>query len=492
MGFVSELEALFHPGGNPEAILAAAAATHSLASGLRETAKSLDSAAADMEESWHGIGGGEQETAAAKFQAAWSKFSKAIVDYAGQLDTDAAAIQQQGEALQKLQSQAVKLDWLAGITGAFLIGSIGFAIATGGISAEIEFEMAANEIAVASGVMTEMEMTIANALLMLENTVELATPVAAQFILGAVSDGAAVALAKLEHGQNPLDLSNWQPDDISNLLLGGLVVGAWGLMWNKLEVLAAFQDAHPVLSSMVWNSSGAFAWAVPWEFWIKGQPFDLQTWETVFESSAVSFVSPPFYKGLGKVIPILGRLLNDTGPSFIPEVTKSDIANVSMTLPISVEKLFFITGGPPFQNPSSPAAPAALPGVPAPRLPNPAPVPSVPAHIGGGTHTVQSGDSLYEISARTLGNPNLYPVLQAANPLTVGANGEIVPGQKLLIPVLPPVPKGSTAQVVQPGQSVSDFAGGNLQLEQEIAELNGLKNINLIYPGQVLIVPPAS
>jgi uncharacterized protein YukE/LysM repeat protein len=489
VGFVSELEALLHPGGDPEAIFAAAAATRRLASGLRDSAKSLDSAAADMEKSWHGIGGGEEDTAAAKFQAAWKRFSTAIVEYAGQLDTAAAHIHQQGEALQQLQSQATKLDWLLGATAA---GGLVMTFFTFGISDATAEAMAATDIAVAAGVMAEMDGMIVNSLLVLDEVMSAATTVASQFMLGATADGASLVLEKIEHGQNPFSLASWTPDDASNILLGGLVSGFEGLAWNKLGPLAAFQDAHPVLGSAIWNASAAFSWAVPWEFWIKGQPFDASTWETIFESTAVSFASAPGYKMLGRVIPALGRVLNDDGPSVLPGVTKSDISNNAITIPVSGEKLFFITGGPPFRIPSSPPAGAALPGVPLPQLPKGTPVPPVPAHIGGGTETVKPGDSLYDISARTLGNPNLYPVLQAANPLTVGPNGEIVPGQKLLVPVLPLLPPGSTAQVVQPGQCLSDFAGGNLQLEQQIAELNGLSVSSTIYPGQVLIVPPGS
>ena len=489
MGFVSELEALLHPGGEPDAIFAAAAATRRLAGGLRDSVTSLDSAAADMEKSWHGIGGGEEETAAAKFQATWKKFSNAIVEYAGQLDTAAAHIQQQGEALQQLQSQATKLDWLLGATA---VGGLVMTVFTFGISDATAEAMATTDIAVAAGVMTEMDGMIANSLLVLDEVMSAATTVASQFMLGATADGAALVLEKIEHHQNPFSMTSWTPDDASNILLGGLVSGFEGLAWNKLGPLAAFQDAHPVLGSAIWNASAAFSWAVPWEFWIKGQPFDAKTWETVFESTAVSFASAPAYKMLGNVIPALGRVLNDDGPSVLPGVTKSDISNNAITIPVSGEKLFFITGGPPFTVPSSPAAGATLPGVPVPQLPKGTPAPPVPAHIGGGTETVKPGDNLYDISARTLGNPNLYPVLQAANPLTVGPNGEIVPGQKLLVPVLPPVPSGSTAQVVQPGQSLSDFAGGDRQMEQQIAELNGLSVSSTIYPGQVLILPPGS
>jgi uncharacterized protein YukE len=490
MGFLSELEALLHPGGDPDAIFAAAAATHALANGLRDSAKSLDGDAAEIEKAWHGIGDGADETTAAKYQAAWKSFSNAIVEYAGHLDNEADTIHKQGEALQILQSQAVKLDWIAGLTaGAFVLGAVTLGIFD--IGAAAEFEMAANEIAVAAGVMTEMEAMIANGLIVLDSVLDAAAGLAANFVLGAFADGTALVLEKIEDHQNPLSLTSWTPDDVSNVILGGLVSGAAGVAFNKVGALVAFREAHPLLATATWNSSTAFAWAVPWEFVFKGEPFDLQTWESIFESAAVSFASAPFYKGLGKVIPALGRVLSDDGPTGLPGVTKADVADNLISIPITGEKLFFITGEPPFKIHSSPAAPTALPGVPVPQALNGTPVRPIPPHIGGGTETVKSGDNLYDISSRTLGNPNLYPVLQAANPLMVGPNGEIVPGQKLLIPVLPPVPKGSTAQVVQPGQSLSDFAGGDPKIEQQIAELNGLKNENLIFPGQVLIVPPA-
>jgi membrane-bound lytic murein transglycosylase D len=121
------------------------------------------------------------------------------------------------------------------------------------------------------------------------------------------------------------------------------------------------------------------------------------------------------------------------------------------------------------------------------------PVPQVsPPHVGGGTVTVRPGDSLYQIAGQRLGNPNLYPVIQAANPQAVGPDGRIVPGQVLRIPQLPVLPPGSTAQVVQPGESVWEIAGGDPALAGRIAELNHLEDPSLVQPGQVLIIPPAA
>jgi nucleoid-associated protein YgaU len=56
---------------------------------------------------------------------------------------------------------------------------------------------------------------------------------------------------------------------------------------------------------------------------------------------------------------------------------------------------------------------------------------------GDGTYTVRPGDNLYDIAGRKLGDPNLWPEIQAANPQLVSAAGTpIYPGQVLRIPRL--------------------------------------------------------
>lgn len=141
---------------------------------------------------------------------------------------------------------------------------------------------------------------------------------------------------------------------------------------------------------------------------------------------------------------------------------------------------------PPHHTPPSPPAPPNPPAPPAP----PTPPPSAP--IGGGSVTVQPGDSLYQIAGRELGNPNLYPLIEAANPGAIGPNGLIMPGQVLHIPQLPAPPAHSTTQVVQPGQDLWEIAGGNPALVDQIAALNHLSDPNLIEVGQVLIIPASA
>lgn len=147
---------------------------------------------------------------------------------------------------------------------------------------------------------------------------------------------------------------------------------------------------------------------------------------------------------------------------------------------------------PPPPSRPHPGPPAPGPGTPAPGTPAPHPVPPAPGHhVGGGTVTVQPGDTLWEIAKERLGNPLLWPLIEQANP-QVGPNGLIFPGQKLTIPQIPVPPTGSSVVVVQPGETLWGIADGNEALVQEIAEINQLTDPSLIFIGQTLVVPPVS
>jgi lysozyme len=120
--------------------------------------------------------------------------------------------------------------------------------------------------------------------------------------------------------------------------------------------------------------------------------------------------------------------------------------------------------------------------------------PAPTKHVGGGTVTVKPGDSLYEIAGKRLGNPNLYPLIEAANPGAIGPNGLIHPGQVLHIPQVPAssATSTSTTHVVQSGEDLWEIAGGDPALVQRIAQLNHISDPRLIYPGQSLIIPASA
>jgi hypothetical protein len=71
---------------------------------------------------------------------------------------------------------------------------------------------------------------------------------------------------------------------------------------------------------------------------------------------------------------------------------------------------------------------------------------SVSPSAGDGTYTVRPGDNLYDIAGRKLGDPNLWPEIQAANPQLLPAAGTpIYPGQVLRIPRLHKPTDGSAS-----------------------------------------------
>lgn len=113
MSFLSDVEGIFDPGGDPAAIRAAAAACQTLASSLRGVVSALDSVAVDLERSWKGVAGQEDQSASAAFQKAWSKFSAAIVEYAQGLERTADKLDEIANDIQSADAQAAHLKEMA-------------------------------------------------------------------------------------------------------------------------------------------------------------------------------------------------------------------------------------------------------------------------------------------------------------------------------------------------------------------------------------------
>lgn len=124
-------------------------------------------------------------------------------------------------------------------------------------------------------------------------------------------------------------------------------------------------------------------------------------------------------------------------------------------------------------------------GAPAPQ-PSPQPAPA-PAPAAGGTYRVVSGDTLsgiaskYGVSWQTLQQMNGLP-----DP------NRIYPGQVLKVPgggsSAAPAPSGGGSYTVQPGDTLSGIAAKFGTSWQNLQAINGLPDANKIYPGQVLKV----
>jgi LysM repeat protein len=112
-------------------------------------------------------------------------------------------------------------------------------------------------------------------------------------------------------------------------------------------------------------------------------------------------------------------------------------------------------------------------------------------HVGGGTYTIQPGDNLFDLAQEKYGDGNLWPVIWGANSRVDPDPNLIYPGQVLHIPSIPKPPAGSTAILVQPGQTLSQIANGNPQQLAAIEQANNLTSSSTLDPGQALIIPPA-
>lgn len=101
----------------------------------------------------------------------------------------------------------------------------------------------------------------------------------------------------------------------------------------------------------------------------------------------------------------------------------------------------------------------------------------------GGTHVVQSGETLFAIGV-LYGVP--YQQIMEANEL----DSEIIfVGQELFIPVPATPGPGAAVHYVQPGESVFSIAELYGITPTELADANSLEDWNRIFVGQELVIP---
>lgn len=114
--------------------------------------------------------------------------------------------------------------------------------------------------------------------------------------------------------------------------------------------------------------------------------------------------------------------------------------------------------------------------LPGSSTPTPAPAPNT------GNYTVVAGDTLSGIAAKF---GTSWQTLQAMNQLA--DPNKIYPGQVLKVPGgAAPTPPSATTYTVKPGDTLIGIATKFNTSWQHLAQINGLANANLIYPGQVL------
>lgn len=112
------------------------------------------------------------------------------------------------------------------------------------------------------------------------------------------------------------------------------------------------------------------------------------------------------------------------------------------------------------------------------------PTPPSPPPISGFYYTVRPGDTLGTIARQF---NTTVAAIASANGIT-NVN-RIFAGQVLLIPPAPPPPTRITPYVVQPGDTLSRIAVRFNTTVAAIATYNRLANPSRIFPGQLLYIP---
>jgi LysM repeat protein len=184
-----------------------------------------------------------------------------------------------------------------------------------------------------------------------------------------------------------------------------------------------------------------------------------------------------------------------TGPTVVPPRaagTGTVPAATGMPTPPGPKAVATVTGAAPtLPTATTPAVPGPTPTTKPIPISTYTPLPTAPAG-GQAFYVVKPGDWLWKIAREKGVSPQ---AIAAANP-GVDVN-MLQPGQTLIIPAtsgttLPVTPApgtGQTTHVVKSGENLFRIALKYNKTPQAIATANGITNPNMIYVGQVLVIP---
>lgn len=127
------------------------------------------------------------------------------------------------------------------------------------------------------------------------------------------------------------------------------------------------------------------------------------------------------------------------------------------------------------------ANPVGAPVAPVRPVPAPAPRPQ-PQPCSSTCVTVRRGDSLSSIAARYGGTWREWKGYKSGNP------SRIYPGERVCRGYTPRATTTATTHTVRAGETLSGIAARYGTSWQHLQEMNGIRNPNLIYPGQTLRV----
>ncbi|PZS35422.1 MAG: hypothetical protein DLM59_03070 [Pseudonocardiales bacterium] len=442
-----DLSVLISPAGDPGPWKDAAAAWRKFAGDLKAMGGDLESKVGKLQgPAWSG-------TDRDKFVSYWTNaLSPEFKD---------AQIAAYNGVADKLDETADKIDsWnaVARMVEAAVAGAAIFTIATGGLGALFGGgEVAAAAIAEGAAELTAFEVFCQVATTAFISYLKFW---AATFVFGLAANAVGIAVVAPDH--NPLNLDHWSLRGIAEAGNAATVVGSLGAL-GAFAPVAAFAEGH----ALAWNfGTGAFAGGGPAVYnllevehaklWGDPRGAQYDAWWKIALFAGVSggwntfmgkafggkpFIVPDNIENPSTWLP-KGWVLTESGLA-IPKPTgwfgsQDPLIQSAITGFLPSTALRATVPFPPGTTFPPDHGPPTIGDILAP----PAPVHAVlaPPTVGGGSYTVQSGDSMWIIAGRELGDSTLWTHIAAANP-HISDPDVILPGQVLHIPkILAPHP----------------------------------------------------
>jgi len=422
MSFISDIEGIFDPGGDPAAIRRAAATAEALASSMRDVASTLDQVAADLGKTWKGKESSQDKAAAEAFQEAWAALSAAIGEYADGQDKVATALNNIAAEIASAQAAAKRLWHTVELAAAIAAGTALFSFGASEIAAAAEISAASAEGVSLMAALGDVLTDTTGVLDAISNAI---IRVTARFLMGATLSFASEALIKWKEGLDPFNAANYSAEDVGNILLGGALTASLGEIPSKIPAFAAFLKNSPVLGAMLYGSAGGALGSSISQKVIDGTPID---WTKVGESALVSGGTGAVMGGAAKGISVI-RGSNNTLPNLVPDppnpvtaatgISGSDVLRGSIGIPSGA--IFYLLNFPKAgQGPT-------IPSVPGDSAQNPVAgaTPTVAVVKDGGTLWEITGGSQKQIQqiAKLDGIPNanlIYPGEVVVEPASSG------------------------------------------------------------------------
>ena len=191
-------------------------------------------------------------------------------------------------------------------------------------------------------------------------------------------------------------------------------------------------------------------------------------------SEVEAIPTPTTFAGAGRtVVPVFSPTPTSEAT---PAITPTPSAELATPTPVAVIETS------PTPVPTSTPAPTVAPTVVPTAVPTAAPTAEV---SGPRIHVVQPGENLFRIA---LYYGMTWKALAAANGIV---NPDLIyAGQRLIIPAeVSAIPAEERVHVVQPGDNLFRIALKYGTTVEAIALANDISNVNLIYPGQRLVIP---